>query len=318
MKKTAYCAFLGLIITISIHAPVLAHKTDLKTDSLLKQWNIMLNSLSDSLQMAASQKVKAIFHEYFNTTQDLHIDIPKEIKLSLLAPSDSTFIILTWNIALSSQGYYYDGLIVAKNKTDSNLSIFPLTDKSEEMRNPEMSITNPDNWYGALYYQLAEFKTGKDKFYVLLGWDGGNGIIQRKLIEILHFNKDYSPQFGSKILNQSPKTRIIFEYASGSYFALRYEKQYYRKRVWYKRKPVTERASMIVMNRLIYEPMVGANVAVGNILDAYLYADGKLVLIKDIDARNPSEKNRSSGKNPPQQGLLPSDEESNKKPSENF
>jgi len=276
-------------------------------DTLLAYWQIMLRGESDSVQRVASLKVKEILSQSFTTTQCLSLKLPKEIRLSALMPTDSAFLLITPVSHAFPGGYFYDGLLVAKNTPDSKLSVYPLKDKSDEIKNPETLITRPENWYGALYYQLLEFKSEKGKFYVLLGWDGGNGRIQRKIIEVLSFDDDHLPRFGDKIFDQSPKTRLIFEYASGSYFVLRYEKQHYRKKVWYKRKAVIKEEAMIVVNRLVYEPTVGANVAAANILDAYLFSDGKLILLKDIDARNPEEQNRPSPKNPPSQGLIPPD-----------
>lgn len=142
---------------------------------------------------------------------------------------DSSFRIYTWQLQVNDRVYRQHGAIQMKT-ADGSLKIFPLIDKSDVTDDIEDSIGNNYGWMGAVYYKVILTEYNKQKIYTLFGFDGNNISSDRKVIEILHFEKD-EPIFGGKyfsVPNNSLKpkspSRYIMEFKKDAVPRLTYDK----------------------------------------------------------------------------------------------
>ncbi len=149
--------------------------------------------------------------------------------IGILISPDKKFRIVHWNVPKSDGTHDYYGFIQSKfitkkNKVES-VQIFPLTDKSSEIKNPDNAITDNNKWFGALYNKIIIKKTKAKTYYTLLGWDGNDKFSQKKIIDVLTFDPNNgTPKFGADIFNYEKKypKRIIFEYSSTCSMSLKY------------------------------------------------------------------------------------------------
>ena len=147
--------------------------------------------------------------------------------MARLESPDKRFRIFNWNIPLSDGTFAYFGFIQSQNQKTKKYDLFPLIDKSEEIKNPSNAATDNNKWYGMLYYKIILKKYRKRTYYTLLAWDGNDKISSKKIIDVLSFNKKGSPDFGEAIFEigkQNPK-RVIFEYYSSAVMSLKYDEQ---------------------------------------------------------------------------------------------
>lgn len=149
--------------------------------------------------------------------------------IGILISPDKKFRIVHWNIPKSDGTHEYYGFIQSKFTTKKNkvesVQIFPLTDKSAEIKNPDNAITDHNKWFGALYNKIIVKKTKSKTYYTLLGWDGNDKFSQKKIIEVLTFDPNNgTPKFGADIFNYEKKypKRIIFEYSATCSMSLRF------------------------------------------------------------------------------------------------
>ncbi|MVN22538.1 hypothetical protein [Mucilaginibacter arboris] len=145
--------------------------------------------------------------------------------VSLLYAPDNQFRLFTWHVMNEDGSFRYYGTI--QLNTGGALKMFPLTDFSPFIKNPEDSTFTAQHWLGAQYYKII--KEGKESpYYVLLGWKGNNVKTTKKVIEVLSF-KNNAPVFGLPVFegNQKTRKRIVFEYSRQASMLLRYvpEKQ---------------------------------------------------------------------------------------------
>lgn len=146
--------------------------------------------------------------------------------IAILVNKDKTFRIITWNLPKNDGTHLYYGFIQhwhkKKKDEESEYRLHTLIDVSETIKNnPETYIGNPQKWFGMLYYQIIDCKD----YWLLLGWDGNEKLIQRKFIDVLHFKSDGTPIFGKdvfKIPKKNPK-RVMFQYNADIVMTLRYE-----------------------------------------------------------------------------------------------
>lgn len=210
--------------------------------------------------------------------------------VSILINKDKTFRIITWNLPKNDGTHLYYGFIqnwYKPSKEDKKeFQFYVLNDVSETLKNsPETYVGSPQKWFGMLYYQLIESKD----YWILLGWDGNEKLIQRKFIDVLYFKKDGTPVFGKdvfKVPKKNPK-RIMFQYSTDVVMTLRYE----------------ERKNAIVFSHLSPEsddPYMKEQYQFygpDGSFDAFVKEKDKWKLVEDIDIRNP-EDNYNPNKKP--------------------
>jgi hypothetical protein len=104
------------------------------------------------------------------------------------------------------------------------LQLYPLLDKSSEIKNPENAITDNKKWFGMLYHRIIHTKVKSKDYYTLLGWDGNDKFTQKKIIDVITFDKTGVPHFGADIFNYQKKfpKRVIFEYSATCSMSLKY------------------------------------------------------------------------------------------------
>lgn len=143
--------------------------------------------------------------------------------ISILKPDDSKFRIFTWNLLLDSNKYMYFGVIQMNDK--DSFRIFGLYDSSKFVKNPSYAEVDHRHWVGALYYQIHSYTVKKKKLYLLMGWDGEDATVNKKLIEVLWFDKAGMPRFGAPIFDNGGdiQSRMIFTFAEEAVMLLRYE-----------------------------------------------------------------------------------------------
>ena len=107
------------------------------------------------------------------------------------------------------------------------MQLYPLIDKSAEIKNPDNAITDNKKWFGMWYYKIIPSKTKTRTYYTLLGWDGNDKYSQKKIIDVLSFDNNGVPHFGADIFNFQKKypKRIIFEYSATCNLSLKYSNQ---------------------------------------------------------------------------------------------
>jgi len=185
-----------------------------KEELILSDFTKIISSKSDSLKEIYNSEILSYF------TQILEDDLAFDYKfdtlknyVSILFSDDNLLKVYTWGVSLSNGEYKYYGFLQHRNKKKVKSTIYSLSDKSKEIENPEMELLTNENWYGALYYELITTKSGKKKYYTLLGWDGNNDFSTKKIIEVLTFNGSEKPKFGSSFEIEKKKSkRVIFEY----------------------------------------------------------------------------------------------------------
>lgn len=252
--------------------------------------------ISDEEKNILNTQLLSIVEETLNKPEsfDFGFDSLKK-DIGILTSPDNTFRFFHWNIPLSDGTFKYYGFIQKKmlpksqkNKSGSML-LFPLIDRSNEIKSAELHIGDNKKWYGMLYYKIIPLKTKSKTYYTLLGWDGNDKISQKKFIDILYFDNNGIPKFGADIFEiprKNPK-RIAFEYAHNCAFVLRYNEQ----------------MEMIVFDRLgPMEPQLAGQFqyycTTDFEYDGFKIQKGKWLFVSGVQPRNDKTVNDNLYKNP--------------------
>jgi hypothetical protein len=218
-------------------------------------WEDSLVNLRNEVMNAATETDKLVLNEDFMNLLESILQEPnsfnyawnKCINFSVISSEDHLFKIFTWFVEKEDYTVENWGFLQIYNENRKKYVIFSLYDQKQSLESPNEEITDHNGWYGAIYYKIIPLQTKTKTYYTLLGWNGNNLFSQQKIIEILHFKKDMTPQFGAKIFKnvaQNKATRIIFEYSKNSSFSLKYERQAY---------PVNTGKRDLKTKKIIYE-----------------------------------------------------------------
>lgn len=146
--------------------------------------------------------------------------------ISIQYPADSTFRIFTWQLYVDENDYRYYGAI---QMNSGDLKLIPLFDRSVEVEDIENQLLTPEQWYGALYYNVKEFDTSEGKKYLLFGYDGYSFFTKRKVVDVLHFNNGKA-SFGAPVFVSDdpeypfpPKSRLALTYSAEAAIKANYD-----------------------------------------------------------------------------------------------
>jgi len=203
----------------------------------------------------------------------------KLTKIGKVYSVDKKLMIYTWHLPFPDGKYKYYGIlrytIEKTRKSNEEIIVLSLNDRSEEMKNPALLKLSDENWYGALYFGMREYKFKRKTIYALFGYDFNDNYSQKKLIEILEFDKNGKAEFSGKFdMDLQEFRRIIFEYSDNIAMTLRYD----------------ERLDLIIYDHLApFEPIfTGSYRFYGpdGSYDGLKFNKSTFQLIKDVDARN--------------------------------
>lgn len=184
-------------------------------DSLaLLSYAVVNDSLPDQRFLACRAMIPRLV-KALKTENSFSYTFPRVESVSIQYPADSSFRIFTWQLYVDVNEYRFYGAIQLNTP---ELQLFPLVDRSFELGpEAEQAALSPDNWYGAVYYNLQTFATPEGDKHLLFGFDGNDYYNRRKIIDVLSF-KDGKPVFGAPVfVNETKGTkrhRILLEYSA--------------------------------------------------------------------------------------------------------
>ncbi|MCB9251226.1 MAG: hypothetical protein H6605_02060 [Flavobacteriales bacterium] len=229
MRKTAIFV---LLLAFQTHSfAILRQVKDTTNFDSIRNLEFRLEGLSNNILNGEDQATRITSTYYFiqNLKKVLRIknsfnyEFKKLKTISILKPEDEKFRIFTWNLLLDSSKYMYFGVIQMNDK--DSFQIFGLYDSSRYVKKPSYDILDHRHWMGALYYQIHTYEYKRKKYYLLMGWDGEDAYLNKKYIEVLTFDKQGAPKFGSPIFDNGGdvQSRMVFTFAEEATMLLHYD-----------------------------------------------------------------------------------------------
>jgi len=227
-----FVIFLTFVLSIQESFAKVQNAKDTTNFDSIRNYEYQLEGLSNNIINGEDQVTRITSTYYFIQSLKEVLKIKNSFNypfnalktVSILKPEDQKFRIFTWNLLLDSGKYMYFGVI--QMNTKDSFRIFGLYDSSKIIKNPSYAILNNRHWMGALYYQIHTYKHKKRTEYLLMGWDGEDSRLNRKLIEVLWFDIDGTPKFGSPVFDNDGdiQSRMIFTFSEEATMLLRYDK----------------------------------------------------------------------------------------------
>lgn len=187
----------------------------------------ILTTRNDFSKEQINNQIISIIEEILKNEKSFKYDFSNINHIVVLDSDDKNLRIYNWNLAFFDGTHKYFGFIQYQH-SKNDIKVFKLTDLSEFHGEQGRNFKSHIEWYGALYYEIIEKKWNRNTYYTLIGWDGGDFMINRKVIEILTFSRRGLPEFGRKmfVVNNSRIDRMIYEYSNRATMLLRYNRKH--------------------------------------------------------------------------------------------
>ena len=219
MKKPLLLLF--LFISVAAHAQSIS-KADLKVlrmkedtlKGLIK--NVIVDSFTAGRMRSDSQFVRTLVRS-LQVKNSFYYPFDSIRGISKLYAPDSSFRIFSWSISFDD--YYSRQRAAIQYKTaDGSLKLVPLRDFSEFTAKATDSIRTKDNWIGAVYYRIIKTEHNGKPYYTLFGFDDHSVRSNKKWIDVLSFDKNNMPVFGTAFsfendsIKKPEQKRFFIEY----------------------------------------------------------------------------------------------------------
>jgi hypothetical protein len=207
-----------------------SNQTFLEFENQMRDYmDLMYDAPTDNERFNANEKLMLIFEEVLSMEKSFAYPFEQLSRISNLKSSDNFFRIFTWAIVSQDGSFESFGFVQAKNAQTDEYEVYKLTDKSDEIFNPELAKCDNNTWFGAVYYELITTKYDDRTFYTLLGFDANNIYTKRRVIEPISFkSRSGKPEFGaSYFYKDRDRRRYVFEYNAEARFVLKWDNQYY-------------------------------------------------------------------------------------------
>ena len=268
-----------LLIVFTIFLPFAKAQEPIDLRQAEDSLRILMQAVIDEKDIAKKFVSNQLFSDYLQSVLEKNeaFDYPFDslTHIGKLNSADKLLRVFTWNIPLQSGMQTYFGFI--QTRINGNVAVFRLNDHREQFETPQTEISNPDKWFGALYYYIHQNTCEGVTYYTLLGVDFNNLFSRKRVIEVLSLDRNGMPIFGTPIISVRNHliSRIIFEYSAQASMSLLYDTA----------------KDMIVFDHL--SPMRGD--FAGNYqfygpdftFDGLQFKNGKWEYIPNIDVRNP-------------------------------
>ena len=135
--------------------------------------------------------------------------------------------IISWNSERQDRTQDYGAFVIYGFDNSGQFETLKWTelihDRNEDPKDESRSY-RVDDWPGAIYYDLILTHDGKTPVYTLLGWEGANAQVTRKVMETMVISNDII-RIGVPYLNRPDgiRKRHVLEYSDELQATLRYE-----------------------------------------------------------------------------------------------
>lgn len=186
--------------------------------------NIIISDTTKAVKIEANDNFATTLKKILKKPSSFnhHFDSLKTISIL----KNDNLKIYNWAVPFHDGTYKYFAFVQLKID-DEHFKLIELTDKSDEITKPQYKTLTPENWYGALYYEIITNKKLGKNIYTLLAWDGNNLLTNKKIIEVMVVDNNGKVKFGYPIFNMEKRTqkRVIFEFADNAVMSLKYHKK---------------------------------------------------------------------------------------------
>ncbi len=183
-----------------------------------------LNASDDARKTAYAAEAANLMEDALRLSLAFDYDFPLLKQVSQLRSANGLARVLTFGVGISGGKYIYHGFVMYRSDELDDIVTTRLKTGKRPESDPENANMQPDNWFGAIYYEISEFGSKSRPVYALCGWDGHDQYTNRKVVEQMTFDDEGTPVLGGLFQNEKGNglSRLIFEFNERAVMTLKY------------------------------------------------------------------------------------------------
>lgn len=180
------------VVFVLFQNVLMAQKTDIKPadfkklqkleDSIAVLAKIAVQDTLVDARLTANGQLIPLLKEALSIPNSFNYAFTKIENIAIQKPLDGAFRIFTWQLYINNAEYKYFGYVQLNRPKPP---VLELTDESQKLRDSEKEALAPSRWFGAIYYNVKEFKTKDGMKYLLFGYNANDTIEKIKLCDVL-------------------------------------------------------------------------------------------------------------------------------------
>lgn len=185
-----------------------------------------MGASEDPQKIAYASEIANEMEYLLNTPLAFGYDFPYLKNISSVRSQDGKVRVITYCAPLRNGKFVYHGFVMYDGEDD--VTVTRLKQGRRPVSDPMDANMQSDNWFGAIYYEISQWKCGRDcpTIYALCGWDGADMFTNRKVLEQMNFDEDNKPIFGGlfQTENGNGYSRIVFTFGERVAMSMQYDR----------------------------------------------------------------------------------------------
>ncbi len=190
--------------------------------------NIALRSRDGAARRTAADTIRAGLLRALAADSAMAYPFAGLRTVSQVSPADSSWRIFTWQLFVNDSTYRYYGVLQTRAAPAEPIV---LRDSAQALGLEREFELGPEQWYGALYYNVHSFELADGRpAWVLFGFDADGFAHRRKVADVLSFGpRTGAPLFGAEVFVGSEdsetrrQARLILEYRTDARVGLNFD-----------------------------------------------------------------------------------------------
>jgi hypothetical protein len=180
--------------------------------------DVMVNAMEPINRIQAGETFYDLFSDYLEATNVFNSALEQFKTISVLAAEDKSFKLISWQLEREERHAMYFGYVIFPDG-----KYVELKDNNELSKSSANLTIIPEEWYGALYYNLMPLDKNK---YLVFGYNSDDTFENKKLADVLTV-QDRNVSFGDDLFEDALNpglynNRIVLTYASDASVNLNY------------------------------------------------------------------------------------------------
>src|SRR5690554_3133431 len=164
----------------------------------------IIDGKSDEIRKEASQNMRKLLIEAFAEEGVFEYQFENLYRIATITSPDKAFRLFNWSRPHLDGTYTYYAFILLPKKGE----YIELRDTGELSKSLENKTLKADGWYGAQYYEIFPVHHKRESYYVLMGWDGNNRLSNKKMLDVLSFDKKGNITLGKPVFETTDGMEI--------------------------------------------------------------------------------------------------------------
>jgi hypothetical protein len=224
----SFIAHLSVFLFATVSLPAQPYATVREYESAIRQqFEKDSGLLPDSVKESIHGNIEELFSSALLLPDAFAYPFDSLKKVGRIISRDNKIRVFTWELIRSDGSHHYYGFVLCRRLDPENSLLIRLKNNTANTDDPGLQVLSPENWFGALYYEIIECKWNDSPVYTLLGYDPNNIFTSRKIIDCFYLKDGSVPVFGAPIfmMNNKVRNRVVFEYSARVSMSLRYDEK---------------------------------------------------------------------------------------------